>query len=465
MFRLDLGSSPGRYCDGLNRRSFLQLGVAGMAAVGLPQLLRAKEASKDTTRNTSVILIWLDGGPGHMDMYDMKPDAPAEYRGIWRPIRTKVPGFDVTELYPMQARVTDKFSVVRSLHHDTGDHFAGGHRMLTTKDMGVAGSNNAQKFPGIGAIVNRELGARVKGMPGYTATPHAASIGLVPGYFGGHMIGKQHDPFVTGDPSVPNFQVPNLNLAAGLTMEKLEDRKGLLKHFDSSRGHLDAHPTAQAMDKFAHEAYEFVTGPNARQAFDIGKEDSKLRDRYGRHLWGQSCLLARRLTEAGAAVVVVDALAPVAGQPLYFSWDDHANAQPGWDMAKGMRWRAQYMDQALTALIEDIYDRGLDERTLVVACGEFGRTPRVATANNCIGRDHYPDAMCAVLSGGGLRTGQVVGSTTARGEHPKDRPLTPQDLLATVYRHLGIDHKHEFKDRGGRPIPILNDGDPIRELV
>ncbi|HXD85161.1 MAG TPA: DUF1501 domain-containing protein, partial [Urbifossiella sp.] len=191
MFRLDLGAAR-RSCDGVDRRSFLQLGVAGMASVGLSQVLRAKAASTPSlspSKNTSVILIWLDGGPGHMDMYDMKPDAPAEYRGIWKPIRSKVSGFDVTELYPKQAKVTDKFSIVRSLHHDTGDHFAGGHRMLTTKDMGVSGANNGQKFPGIGAIVNREIGPRVPGMPGYVGTPHAASIGLVPGYFGGHMLG------------------------------------------------------------------------------------------------------------------------------------------------------------------------------------------------------------------------------------------------------------------------------------
>src|SRR5437762_210932 len=182
MFRLNLGRTR-RYCDGLNRRNFLQLGVAGLASVGLPQLLHAREESaarSGSAKDTSVILIWLDGGPSHMDLYDMKPDAPAEYRGLWKPVRTKVPGFDVTELFPKQAQVTDKFSVVRSLYHNTGDHFAGGHRMLTTKDMGVSGANNAPKFPGIGAIVNRAVGPRVKGMPGYTATPHAASIGLAP---------------------------------------------------------------------------------------------------------------------------------------------------------------------------------------------------------------------------------------------------------------------------------------------
>src|SRR5262249_49149090 len=199
MFRLNLGTTA-RYCDGLSRRHFLKLGVAGLVSVGLPQLLRAKEqsAASGATKNTSVILLWLDGGPSHMDLYDMKPDAPAEYRGIWKPIRTKVPGFDLTELFPKQAQVTDKFSIVRSLYHNTGDHFAGGHRMLTAKDMGVGGANPEQKFPGIGAIVSRELGPRQRGVPGYVAVPHAASIGLVPGYFGGHMLGAQHNPFQPG---------------------------------------------------------------------------------------------------------------------------------------------------------------------------------------------------------------------------------------------------------------------------
>jgi len=228
MFRLDLGSTR-QYCDGLSRRSFLALGVSGMASVGLPQILRAREQSGASTRDTSVILIWLDGGPSHMDLYDMKPDAPAEYRGIWRPMRTRVPGFDITEMFPRQARVTDLFSMVRSLHHDTGDHFAGGHRMLTTKDMGVSGANNASRFPGIGAIVNRELGPRRRGVPGYVAVPYASSIGLTPGYFGGHLLGAQHNPFATGaDPNTPNFKVQNLNLAEGMSVDRLDDRRSLI---------------------------------------------------------------------------------------------------------------------------------------------------------------------------------------------------------------------------------------------
>src|SRR5436305_659216 len=212
MFRVDLGPG-GRYCDGMSRRSFLALGVAGMASVGLPRLLKAR-ADSPGARDTAVILIWLDGGPGHMDTYDMKPDAPDEYRGIWKPIRTRVPGLDVTELFPRQAQVADKFSVVRSLHVDTGDHFAAGHRMLTTKDMGVSGANTTGKFPSLGAIVHRAVGPRAKRMPGYLAVPYGMSIGLRPGYFGGHYFGAQHNPFETvADPAAPNFKVDNLNLA------------------------------------------------------------------------------------------------------------------------------------------------------------------------------------------------------------------------------------------------------------
>jgi hypothetical protein len=459
MFRLDLGRT-GRYCDGVDRRSFLQLGVAGMATAGLPEVLKAKDASARSLsggKNTSVILIWLDGGPSHLDMYDMKPDAPAEYRGIWKPIRTKVPGFDVTELFPRQARVTDRFSVVRSLHHDTGDHFAGGHRMLTTKDMGVSGANTAQKFPGIGAIVDRELGPRVPGVPGYVAAPHAASIGLAPGYFGGHMLGKQHDPFVSGDPNAANFQVRNLNLAAGLSVEKLEDRRGLLAHFDQARKHLDDHPTARAMDRFGREAFDFVTGPAAREAFDIGREPVKLRDRYGRNSWGQSTLLARRLVEAGSTFVTVH----------FGGWDHH------WDLRKGYENVLPKVDAAVASLFEDLDDRGLLETTLVVLCGEFGRTPKMNDGGNggapmsmgTPGRDHWGNAMFCLMGGGGVRGGQVVGSTDRLGQRPHTRAVTPSNIHATIYHVLGIDPALQLLDPSGRPVNVLDDPRPITELL
>jgi hypothetical protein len=460
MFRIDLGRT-GHYCDGLNRRSFLQIGVAGMASVGLSQVVKARAESGTSLaskKNTKVILIWLDGGPGHMDMYDMKPDAPAEYRGLWKPVKSKVPGFDVTEMYPKQAKITDKFSMVRSLHHDTGDHFAGGHRMLTTKDMGVSGANNSQKFPGIGAIVNRELGSREQGLPGYVAIPYGMSIGIRPGYFGGHLLGAQHNPFETiHDAASPAFKVPNLELTQGLTIDKLEDRRWLSKRFDVMRKHLDERPDTQAMDKFAEEAHRFVLGAAARKAFDISKEDPKLRDQYGRHPWGQSTLLARRLAEAGSTFSTVH----LGG------WDHH------WDLKKGYENYLPIVDSLVSALFLDLDDRGLLDETLVVLCGEFSRTPKMNDGGNggapmsmgTPGRDHWGNSMFCLMGGGGVKGGIVYGSTDAKGERPKDKACTPSNIHATIYEVLGVDPKLQLLDPSGRPVNVLDDPTPIRELL
>ncbi|HZU36082.1 MAG TPA: DUF1501 domain-containing protein [Gemmataceae bacterium] len=459
MLRVDLGWA-GPYCDGLNRRSFLQLGVAGLASVGLPQLLRAREVSADklSRKDSSVILIWLDGGPSHMDLYDMKPDAPAEYRGIWKPIRTKVPGFDITELFPRQARVTDKFSIVRSLHHDTGDHFAGGHRMLTAKDMGVSGANNEGKWPGIGAIVAQQVGSRRPGLPAYAAVPQAASIGLVPGYFGANWLGAQYNPFVTGgDPNDPNFKVQNLDLVPGLTIKRLESRRSLLAHFDTARRRFDGLAESGAMDRFQQQAYQFVTGRAARDAFNIGKEDPRLRDRYGRENWGQSCLLARRLVEAGSTFVTVH----------FGGWDHH------WDLKAGMQNYLPKVDTAVSALFTDLDERGFLASTLVVLCGEFSRTPRMNDGGNggppgskgTPGRDHWGNAMFCLLGGGGVKGGQIVGSTDRLGQSPRTRAVTPSNIHATIYKVLGIDPTLHLLDNTGRPVATLDDPEPISELL
>jgi hypothetical protein len=464
MFNLDLGAA-GRYCDGLSRRSFLKLGVSGMAALGLPQILKARASfpssslgTNPTSRNTSVILIWLDGGPGHMDMYDMKPDAPAEYRGIWRPIRTRVSGFDITELFPKQARITNLFSMVRSLHHDTGDHFAGGHRMLTTKDMGVSGVNNMQRFPGIGAVVSRELGPRRRGMPAYVGVPHSSSIGLTPGYFGGHMLGAHHNPFDTrGDPNAPSFNVQNLNLAGGLTLERLEDRRSLNNRFDSMLRTLDANGTAQSMDRYSREAFDFVTGPAAREAFSLNREDPRLRDRYGRHSWGQSTLLARRLVEAGSTFVTVH----------FGGWDHH------WDLQAGYERYLPMVDSCVYGLFTDLQERGLLETVLVVLCGEFSRTPRMNDGGNggaprsmgTPGRDHWGNSMFCLMGGGGVRGGTIVGATDRLGQRPHSRPLTPCNIHATIYNVLGIDPRLQLLDPSGRPVNVLDDPTAIQELL
>ncbi|HEV3004726.1 MAG TPA: DUF1501 domain-containing protein, partial [Pirellulales bacterium] len=279
MFRIEAGGTP-KYCDGVSRRHFVQLGVAGMASVGLADVMRAKAASAvtgTTAKDTSVILIWLDGGPGHMDMYDMKPDAPAEYRGLWQPIPTNVAGFEITELFPMQARHADKFSIVRSLHHGTGDHFAGGHWMLTSRG-GASGADAAGRYPSIGSIATKMSGPRTPGMPPYVAVPYAASIGLRPGYFGANYLGIEHNPFETdGDPNADNFQVQNVNPPAGLTIDRLGDRRGLLSHFDKLRREVDKSGVIDAMDRFQRDAYELVAGSAACKAFDMNDEDPKLR--------------------------------------------------------------------------------------------------------------------------------------------------------------------------------------------
>jgi hypothetical protein len=459
MFRIEAGKTV-RYCDGLSRRSFVQIGVAGMASVALPRILQAKEASAQAgsaKKDTSVILLWLDGGPSHMDLYDLKPEAPAEYRGIWRPIRTNVPGIEISELFPLQAKLADKFSIVRSLHHDSGDHFTGGHYMLTSRG-GASGADTNGRYPFIGAIATKLLGARKPGMPAHVAVPYASSIGLRPGYFGGNYLGLEHNPFETeSDPNSPSFQVQNIALASGLTVDRLEDRRGLVQRLDLIRRVVDRSGTVSAMDRFDQEAYDLVAGSAARKAFHIDSEDPRVRDRYGRNTWGQSTLLARRLVEAGSTWVTVH----IGG------WDHH------WDLKAGMESYLPRVDLAVSALFQDLESRGLLSRTLVVLCGEFSRTPRMNDGGNggapmskgTPGRDHWGQAMFCLLGGGGLRGGQVVGSTTRLGETPKDRPLTPSDIHATIYRVLGVDPSASFLNHAGRPIPAIDHGEVIAELL
>jgi hypothetical protein len=431
-----------------------------LGGLTLPQLLEARAGPTGGPADTSVILFWMWGGPSHLETYDLKPDAPAEYRGPFRPIKTEVPGLDICQLFPRQARLGKKITLVRSLHHTMASHNDGSIDVLTGKTPAKADptSTALSDHPDFGMVASKVRGLRSDALPHYVGIPTQPFM-TRPAY-----LGLAHKAFAAGDPAAPGYSPPNLTLAGGLNAQGLDDRKALLTQFDTLRRDVDVQARMEGTEKVRAAALHMLANPSIGRAFDLSREPAKLRERYGRHLWGQSCLLARRLAEAGAAVITIDALAPEQGKPLYFSWDDHANAQPGWDMAKGMRWRAPFLDQALSALIEDVYDRGLERNVLIVAMGEFGRGPRLNTANGCIGRDHWPDAMCALLSGGGLRMGQVVGSTNSRGEHPRERPLTPKDLLATIYRHLGIDYRREFQDFSGRPVPILAEGQPIEEL-
>jgi hypothetical protein len=464
MLRVDCGKKSGKYCDGLNRRSFLQIGMAGMGALGLPDLLRAKESvakgglrpGEVARKDTSVILIWLDGGPSHIDTYDMKPEAPTEYRGIWSPIPTCVPGIEVTELFPMQAKVADKYSVIRSMHHDNGDHFTGGHYMLTGKG-GASGVENSGKHPFFGAAATKVVGPRHPAMPAHCAVPIASSIGVRPGYFGGNYLGKEHDPFETaGDPNSPTFKVQNLSQLPALDLPRLQNRKSLLATFDSLRREVDTSGALDAADRFQTQAYDLVTGTRAIEAFDISKETDAMRDRYGRHSWAQSTLLARRLVEAGSTFVSVHC----------GGWDHH------WNLLEGYTKYLPIVDKMVSALLEDLTNSGLIDKTMVLLCGEFGRTPKMNDGGNggpplsqgTPGRDHWGNALSVLIAGAGVKGGRLIGSTDARAERPKDRPLTPGDLHATVFHVLGVEKSIAFNDFRGRPTHIIEQGDVIREL-
>ena len=459
MFRIDLGPTP-RYCDGVNRRSFLQLGLAGMAGFGAARHCCAP--SRDRQRR--------QGYFRHPDLARRRPQ-PSRYvrheagrpGRISRPLEADsapaCPASTSPNCIPKQAKVTDKFSIVRSLHHNTGDHFAGGHRMLTAKDMGVSGANNAGKLPGIGAIVDREVGARKRGMPAYVGAPHAASIGLVPGYFGGNFLGAQHNPFQPGgDPNAANFQVRQPEPGPGLSIGQLEDRRGLVSALrQMTRTHLDGRRNRRAMDRFAQEAFEFISGPTARRAFDIGLEDPRLRDRYGRHNWGQSTLLARRLVEAGCTFVAVH----------FGGWDHHWDLQKGYEanlpmVDSGRRQpvrgpgRARLAGKDAGGAVRRVQPDAEDERRRQ---RRPGRQHGYAGPRPLGRRDVLPD-------GRRRRQGRPDRRLDRPAGDAADQPA--RDAVEHSRHHLSRPrHRPDAAtaDPTGRPTPVLDDPTAIEELL
>lgn len=449
-------------CAGsIPRREFLQVGALALGGLTLPEILAARAASGRPAPDTSVIMLYLHGGPSQLETYDLKPDAPSSYRSIFRPIPTNVAGMEICELFPLQAAIADKFSLVRSLHHEIGIHSDGGIIVLTGKHPSRLDptSQSKSEHPDFGMIASRMRGMAGRAIPPYVTIPRKPYMTL-PSYLGVH-----HGPFEVNDPSVKDFAPPHLRLNAGSNGARLDDRRSLLSQLDRLKGDLDLHGSLDGADEFRSLAYRMLTSPEVSEAFDLNREDDQLRDRYGRHLWGQSCLLARRLAEAGAAVINLYIDTPKNGQE-FTNWDDHiGNAGRPGHFGDYMRTRLPYLDQCLSALIEDIFARGLEQRILVVVVGEFGRTPRLSSNSGGTGRDHWPQAYTALFSGGGLRMGQVVGATNSKAEFPTHNPYTPYDMLATIYRHLGIDSSSMIPDYSGRPIAILGEGAPIRELI
>lgn len=444
----------------VSRRAFLQAGTLALGGLGLADVLAERAKAGEAKKDTSVILLYLSGGPSHLETYDLKAAAPIEYRSIFRPTTTNVPGLEICELFPLQAKLADKFSLVRSLNHDVNIHSDGGIMVLTGKKPAVLDptSQSKSQHPDFGSVASRARGMGENVIPPYVGIPGRTYM-TQPVY-----LGAQHAPFEVGDPSRDNYRPPQFSLS-GRDPKRLANRKELLAQVDKFRRENDPSGSVRAGDQFRDMAFELLASPQAAAAFDLSKEKETLRDRYGRHLWGQGCLLARRLAELGTAVVSLTINTPKNGQE-FTNWDDHImNAMRPGHFGDYMKVRLPYLDESLSALIEDIYARGLDRKILVVVVGEFGRTPRLSHNAQGTGRDHWPQAYSALVSGGGLRMGQVVGATNSKGEFPTERPYMPQDLLATIYRHLGIDTTQTFPDYSGRPIYVLDEGKPIRELI
>jgi hypothetical protein len=458
---------PARCAGPIYRRAFVQVGALGLGgAFGVGNLSQAdvlagRAAAGNASLDTAVIVLYLHGGASQLETYDLKPQAPAEYRSVFRPIATNVPGLEICEHFPRQARLADKIALVRSVHHTMSSHSDGGIEVLTgkTPTRPDPTSTSHSEHPDFGHVASRVRGMHPNALPRYVGIPGPQYM-TRPTYLGLH-----HSAFASGDPSNAGYAPPHLTLARGVNGLRLDDRSGLLDRFDRLRGELDQHGSLAGTDQFREQALRMLTSPRTAGAFDIAREEPRLRDRYGRDRWGQACLLARRLAEAGTAVVNLAFNTPHDG-PEWTNWDDHIQnaGRPG-HFGGFMERRLPYLDQCLSALIEDIHDRGLDRRILVLVMGEFGRTPRLSRNQFGVGRDHWPAAQTVLFAGGGLRMGQAIGATNGKAEYPAERPYTPKDVLATVYRHLGVDFRQAFIDHSGRPIHILEEGRPIAELV
>ncbi len=467
-----------------SRREFLRLGLTGFSALTLSQLFQLRSLAEDLPTSvgsaarhgdferTAIILVWLRGGASHLETFDMKPLSSSEFRGPYHPIATNVPGIEICELLPRLAKIADKYTLLRSMAHTGGGHPAGSLQVLAGDPD--AADKLKPVLPDWMSIAGHFRRDARRAMPNYIA------VNPIDNYdsftiAGSTYLGASAEPFkVFGDPSSPQFAVPNVGLKDDRQMQVLGSRTKLKAGLDRLPRIVDQSGVMVSVDRIEQQALDLLTSPTAREAFDLSKESDAIRDRYGRNQWGQQCLMARRLVEAGVDIVATEFDGPLCGRVQ--NWDDHAVNQHIFDAVK---FRLPTVDQAVSALIEDVYARGLDKRVLVVVTGEFGRTPRisyVASSGEGVasgsagtvqpGRDHWPQANTMLFAGGGIRTGQIIGATNKRGEEPISRRVGPADFLATIYRHLGIDYKNAtVTNFSGRPIKIVEDGDAIPELA
>ena len=451
MLRINQGQS-GPFCDGVSRRRFLEVGSLGAFGLSLPSLLRSEASAADDasrhsrTSKRSVILIWQHGGPSQLDTFDMKPLATAEIRGPYRSIATSLPGLEISELCPEQAKVMDQCSVIRSFTHGNGDHWAAAHWMLTGR-TGANGSDRVPRQPSMSAVASHMIGPKNSGV--------LTSVNMNDGGFGFHggaWLGVAHNPFRYGEFSygneagrLPGGDHRSFALVEGLTANTLNDRIGLQKQLDRLRQRFDQNATFRQLDDVDQQALDILLSGRTREAFDVSKEDPKTRERYGEG-WGEQALVARRLIEAGSRFVTLN-----TGY-----WDDHGRIQ------KALDKKMPRHDRAVGVLIQDLAERGMLEDTLVVSAGEFGRTPVI---NKDAGRDHWPQAQSVLIAGGGYKHGQIIGSTDAKAAFPKSRPVSVEDFCAIIYHAIGLSPNDTLIDHSGRPMHLLPRGEVPRELL
>lgn len=427
-----------------NRREFLKTGLVSTGLPGLLNILRSRslaDRAGTPVRDTAVIFVTLGGGPSQFETYDPKPGALLEYRGSYSPISTSVPGVQFCELLPRQAALFEKLAIVRSVHHRQASHIAE-HLVETGYDLQNSANARKGEMPSVGSVVSRVRASTGRaGLPGFVSIPRHHA------YSGAHWLGAQHHYFaVNDDPNKESFQVTNLAPAANMTIDRMQNRQSLLKRIGEDQQLYDQSGQSDSLDAISRQAFELITGEPAQRAFDINSESPALRDRYGRNTLGQRMLLARRLVEAGVPFTTVRTA----------DWDDHQQ------LDSKIRLRAPMFDAALATLIEDLHDRGLSQKVLVVAMGEFGRTPRI---NANAGRDHWPAVNSVLIAGGDYRMGQVIGKTDRSASRAIEAPYQPQNVLAMVYHHLGIDPSLTFDDYAGRPRYVLEERELIRELL
>ena len=445
----------------LNRRDFVRAGILSCCGLSLPELLKLQSLAQSTDKNISnqksVIILWMRGGPSQHETWDPKPDAPSEYRGDFKAIPTVVDGIRICEHLPMSAKIMDKFSIIRSLHHSEAGHSAADQICFTGYNLPAGTSPDMNYYPSCGSIVSREFGDINPKVPSYVTIPRN-----LPGTGAGYL-GHKYSAFETqSDPATFGpFTIPNFSLTQGMSFDRITDRKTLNLGLDRIRRDIDNSGQLDSIDKFNQQSFDLLTGDDARKAFDLDAEPISIKERYGMMTeykapsadrcgvpaWSQRILLARRLVENGVRLVTVDCR----------WWDTHVKGHETMKDGFLPRW-----DKAYSALITDLEERGLLKNVMVVAWGEFGRTPRI---NSNGGRDHWPNVFSAAIAGGNTKGGIIVGSSDSKGAEPYDNPKTPQDVLATIYNHLGIDVSKTFNDHTGRPNFVLNGGNIIKEIL